>query len=720
MTDGVGGGEPIHADADLITLQPGQLVGRYRIVSVLGQGGFGITYRGIDAELDRQVAIKEYLPAALATRQDRVTVVPRSRSAAEDLAWGLDRFIAEGRTLAALHHAPGIVKVHDYLQVNGTAYLIMELVEGETLQRRIERNGPLEAAAVEGMLHPLLDGLEQVHAAGFLHRDIKPANILLDAGGRPTLIDFGASRAAVSGRSQAMTAVFTPGYAPVEQFTSAPQGAWTDIYSLAATLYHAITGTPPPNAVDRMLDDTYVALSTSGRRFRAALLAGVDSALAVRAGDRPQSVAAWRLILSGAAPSAATLAMPGSNPSMASSAAGTPMPSSARHEPVHGRRSHNSARSIAFGAALLLAAAGGWFVLGPGTKRPGSSAETAVVNLTRSQEDTQQQLELARREQRAAQEEATRLRTEAEARQKADDEAALRARIEKEVQEKAAAEETARRLAAEEAKRQADEQAAAAGAAKSKAEAEAAATARENTAQRLRAEENNRKTSGEVEASLRLATPDRQRIQVALNALGFSTGGADGMLGVRSREMIAAWQTKTGRAATGYLTRDQHSALLSDAAPALARYDEEQKKLAQAPSIAPPSGTSASPAVPVAPSVAQGTSQAQCEGGFRSQWCRVAYQGFPANCWYSTMTIRNGVVSDGWTSQDDSSKRNVVTGRVDANGSVSLTYDGIGQQTHINQRFTALMSGKVENGVLRAAGRAGSSGRDFNVTVACR
>ena len=719
MTDGIRGGDAAHTDTDLMTLRPGQLVGRYRIVGVLGQGGFGITYRGIDAELDRQVAIKEYLPAALAIRQDEVTVVPRSRSAAEDLAWGLDRFITEGRTLAALYHAPGIVKVHDYLQANGTAYLIMELVEGETLQGRIERNGPLDAAAVEGMLHPLLDGLEQVHAAGFLHRDIKPANILLDAHGRPTLIDFGASRAAVAGRSQAMTAVFTPGYAPVEQFTSGSQGAWTDIYSLAATLYHAIAGTPPPNAVDRMLDDTYVALSTSGRRFRPALLAGVDAALAVRSGDRPQSVAAWRTILSGAVSPAATVAMPGTSPPITSSAAATPLRSSAHPEPVRSGHPVKAGWKIAAGTALLLAVAGGWFALGPGTKPTGSSPATAVVTPSGSQDDAQQQLEMARKEQRAAQEEAARLRAEAEVRQKADEEAALRGRIEKEVREKAAAEETARRRAVEDAKRQADEQAAAEAAAKAKTDAEAAAQAQENGAQRLRAEETNRKAAEEAEAALHLATADRQRIQVALTALGFSTGGADGVFGARSREMVAAWQTKTGRAATGYLTGDQRSTLLSEAATALARYDEEQKKLVQAPAAAP-SGASSPPAVQAAVPAPQGKPQAQCEGSFRSQWCRAAYQGFPANCWNSTMTIRNGVVSDSWTSPSDPTRRNVVTGRVDASGSVSLTFDGVGQQTHINQRFTALMSGKVENGILRAAGRAGAAGRDFSVSVTCQ
>ena len=665
--------------ADLMTLQPGEFVGRYRIVDVLGQGGFGITYRVVDAELDRQVAIKEYLPAALAIRQDRVTVVPRSLSAAKDLAWGLERFIAEGRTLAALHHAPGIVKVHDYLQANGTAYLVMELVQGETLQERIERNGTLDAAAIELMLHPLLEGLEQVHAAGFLHRDIKPANILIDARGRPTLIDFGASRAAVAGRSQAMTAVFTPGYAPVEQFTSAPQGPWTDIYSLAATLYHAIAGAPPPNAVDRMLEDAYVALATSARPFRAALLSGVDAALAIRSADRPQSIAAWRQILSGAKPSAATLIMPIARPTEALPSAATPMLPAAGPDPPRGGRPIHTGMAVAAGAALLLAAAGSWFAWGPATKPVALAPVAAVASPPKAGDDVQQQLELARKEQREAQEETARLRAAAEARQKMEEDAALRARIESDAREKAATDEAARRLVAV---------------------------------------QTNRKAAEETEVALGLAAPDRQRVQVALTALGFPTGSVDGVLGARSREMIAAWQTKKGRAATGYLTQDQQAALLSDAAPALVRYDEEQKRLAQAP--LPPSGSGSPPGVQVTPSVPQGTSRMQCEGSFRSQWCRAAYQGFPANCWNSTMTIRNGVVADGWASSSDTTKRNVVTGRVDANGSVALTYDGQGQQTHINQRFTAVMSGKVEEGVLRAAGRAGAAGREFSVTVACR
>jgi serine/threonine protein kinase len=139
---------------------------------------------------------------------------------------------------------------------------------------------------------PLLDGLEQVHNAGFLHRDIKPANILLDAAGHPTLIDFGASRAAMSGRSAALTAIFTPGYAAAEQMTSAKQGPWTDIYGLSATLHYAITGASPPSAFDRMLEDAYEPLNRMALPgFGRGLLAGIDAGLEVRAVDRPQTIA---------------------------------------------------------------------------------------------------------------------------------------------------------------------------------------------------------------------------------------------------------------------------------------------------------------------------------------------------------------------------------------------------------------------------------------------
>ena len=298
MSDASSQSQGVPAPVDFVALSAGRMIGRYEVVSVLGQGGFGITYRARDSQLGREVAIKEYLPLALAVRQDGTTVLPRSTGAAEDFTWGRERFVAEGRTLASLQDAPAIVRVFDFLEANGTAYIVMQLLHGETLESRLRRTGPLKPEDIDRILWPLLDGLEQVHNAGFLHRDIKPANILLDDAGNPTLIDFGASRAAMAGRSTALTAIFTPGYAAAEQMTSAKQGPWTDIYGLSATLYHAITGHTPPSAFDRMLDDAYQPLGKMALPgFARGLLAGLDAGLEVRANDRPQTIAGWRPIL---------------------------------------------------------------------------------------------------------------------------------------------------------------------------------------------------------------------------------------------------------------------------------------------------------------------------------------------------------------------------------------------------------------------------------------
>jgi peptidoglycan hydrolase-like protein with peptidoglycan-binding domain len=657
-------------NSDLVTLRPGQAVGRYRIVSVLGQGGFGITYRALDSELGREVAIKEYLPAALAVRQDGATVVPRSKSAAEDYAWGRDRFIAEGRTLAALHRVTGIVLVHDFLEANGTAYLVMELLSGQTLQQHVVRHGPLDSKAVGALLPPLLDGLERVHASGFLHRDIKPANILLDGEGRPTLIDFGASRAAVAGRSQALTAIFTPGYAAVEQFTSAAQGPWTDIYGLAATLHYAVTGRPPPNAVDRVLDDTYTPLAHGTWPHSPGLLAAIDAGLAVRSTDRPQSIAAWRTLLSQPASSAAeaTIAMP-------------PRPAAASEVVPAPRRSPAAAAFLGLAAAAIAGAA--WYGFGARQTTPSATppapAPPAVASAPASPapDRTQEELEQMRREQKAALEEAARLRAEAEARRKADEEAALRRQVEEEVRQKAQAEEAARRQAAEDA---------------------------------AKAEEADRKGAEAAEMALHLTQQDRQRLQVALTALGFATGGTDGVFGPRTRDMITAWQKKNGRPATGFVSADTQRDLLRDAAPALARYDDEQKKAAD-------SQNQVAAATPATRGTTGGTGQ--CDGVYSAQWCRGEFQGFPRSCWNAAMTIRNGAISGAWTSPG-ASEAQTFNGQVGPGGEVSITYNGIGQQTYVNRHFTAMLAGSVSGGVLTANGRAGTNGREFTVRVQCR
>lgn len=281
-----------HASA----LPIGTRIGRYRLEAVLGQGAYGITYRAHDLQLERDVAVKEYLPALLATRLDGLTVLPRSTQAADDFAWGRTRFLDEAQTLARLARAPAVVQVHDYLEANGTAYVVMQLVEGETLGSRWRRDGRLSPAAVERLVPPLLDGLQQIHAAGVLHRDIKPDNIIVAADGAPTLIDFGASRVAVADRTQALTAVYTPRYAAPEQMTSGQQGPYTDIYALAATLYVCVSGKEPPGATQRVLNGDAMPPARDIARgdFGYELLAAIDAGLLLQPEERPQTIAAWR------------------------------------------------------------------------------------------------------------------------------------------------------------------------------------------------------------------------------------------------------------------------------------------------------------------------------------------------------------------------------------------------------------------------------------------
>ena len=226
-----------------LALPEGTRIGDFEFHRVLGHGGFGITYLGWNLALDIPVAIKEYLPADLATRESDRGVVPQSSQATADFQWGLDRFIDEARILARFQH-PNIVRVHHFFQANSTAYIVMEYAEGETLSEVLNRKGVLTEAELKAILHPILDGLEVVHRADFLHRDIKPGNIIIRAeDNSPVLLDFGAARMAIGAKSRSVTSVVTPGYAPREQYSSrGNQGPWTDIYALGAVAYPAVDG----------------------------------------------------------------------------------------------------------------------------------------------------------------------------------------------------------------------------------------------------------------------------------------------------------------------------------------------------------------------------------------------------------------------------------------------------------------------------------------------
>jgi serine/threonine protein kinase len=282
-------------------LPDGARLGEFEIRSVIGEGGFGIVYLAWDHLLQRQVAIKEYMPSTLATRSLTTDVTPRADKFAETFALGLRSFINEAQLLASFDH-PSLLKVYRFWEANGTAYMVMPFYQGTTLKRTlIALNAPPEEGWLMAQLVPLLDALDEMHEARCYHRDIAPDNILLLDEGRPLLLDFGAARRVIGDATQALTAFLKPGYAPVEQYAEMPsmkQGAWTDLYALGSVLHYAIVGHTPPESVARLVTDTMVPLTRAAQgRYSERFLRAIDHALGVRPQDRPQSVAEMRLDL---------------------------------------------------------------------------------------------------------------------------------------------------------------------------------------------------------------------------------------------------------------------------------------------------------------------------------------------------------------------------------------------------------------------------------------
>ena len=285
-------------------LSPGTRLGDYRLDAMIGHGGFGITYRAFDTQLAKVVAIKEYLPLECAIRHSDGSVVPRGARLIEDFTWGRERFLDEARALARFRH-PHIVPVLRYFEANDTAYTVMEFEDGKNVAELLREPGRrLPADDVRRLVIGLLSGLGAVHAQGFLHRDIKPANVIIRRDGVPVLVDFGAARQAMGGRTRTLTSVLTPQYAPIEAFAlDGKQGAWSDIYSAAAVLYHTIAGQTPPDAAARVGKDPYRPLAEiAGDRFEPAFLAAIDRAMAFAPEDRPQSIAEWRALFGAALP----------------------------------------------------------------------------------------------------------------------------------------------------------------------------------------------------------------------------------------------------------------------------------------------------------------------------------------------------------------------------------------------------------------------------------
>ena len=281
-------------DEHRLALMPGYQIEHFRIESVLGKGGFGITYAAMDLQLGKRVAIKELLPDSIATRIDGSTVVPQSQSLQENWMWARDRFLEEARLLAGFSH-PAIVGVHRLIEANGTIYMVMDFVDGESYEARLRRHGcEKDEEALLLVINPLLEGLSEIHSSGILHRDIKPDNILINRHGQPILIDFGSARQAV-GATMTMTSIVTHGYSPIEQYqTKGRMGPWTDIYALGAVMCRAITGEKPPVAADRLMDDEFIWMSNRGLGgFSDGVCNWVDWALRIRPEERPKSIPTW-------------------------------------------------------------------------------------------------------------------------------------------------------------------------------------------------------------------------------------------------------------------------------------------------------------------------------------------------------------------------------------------------------------------------------------------
>ena len=274
------------------------LCSRYVLGRVLGSGGFGITYLAFDQRLQVPVAIKEFLPRALVARRDGDTdVIIHSESALEEFAHHKAAFLDEARMLARFAQEPGIVSVLDHFEENGTAYIVMMHVEGITVEEWLSLNGNrvsfTEAVAI---LLPVMDSLETVHAAGIIHRDISPDNILVTKARQVRLLDFGAARSFAGESEGTVSILLKRGYAPPEQYRGnrQEQGPWTDIYSVAATLYRMITGVMPEDVIGRMQGETLKKPTECGVSMPETAEAVLMRALALDRRERPHGMRVFR------------------------------------------------------------------------------------------------------------------------------------------------------------------------------------------------------------------------------------------------------------------------------------------------------------------------------------------------------------------------------------------------------------------------------------------
>ena len=271
------------------------LAGKYLIGNAIGEGGFGITYIGMDLNLEVKVAIKEYYPQGAAVRDCRTndsTVWSYSKSTQVFFEEGREKFINEAKTIAKFRNVPEIVGVIDFFRENQTAYIVMEYLDGQTLKQYLKvKDGKIPADELLRMMKPLIASLGKLHAQGLIHRDISPDNIMIMKDGSIKILDFGGARDFVSQNGKSMSVLVKHGYAPEEQYRSrGDQGPWTDVYALCATMYRCITGKIPPEALDRLYQDELKPISSFGVNCPKYIEEAIIKGLSVRKDGRYQSM----------------------------------------------------------------------------------------------------------------------------------------------------------------------------------------------------------------------------------------------------------------------------------------------------------------------------------------------------------------------------------------------------------------------------------------------
>lgn len=282
-------------------LPDGYRFNEFEIKEVIGGGGFGIVYRAWDHQLERTIAIKEYMPVSLAQRTPDLTLELRGERFQKLFNAGLNSFIQEARLLARFNH-PGLLHVLRFWEENGTAYMGTLYYSGMTLKEwQITSPEPISEVWIRRLLPPLLGAISTIHQAGYLHRDISLDNIQIQDNQLPVLLDFGSARKEIGNLSDETEIMLKPGFAPIEQYSEegeVEQGPWTDIYALGAVLHSLITGNPPPVSVVRCIEDNYQPLvERKPAGFSLPLLHAVDCALAMKPGDRPQSIDAFAALI---------------------------------------------------------------------------------------------------------------------------------------------------------------------------------------------------------------------------------------------------------------------------------------------------------------------------------------------------------------------------------------------------------------------------------------